>query len=119
MRWFTFTHVPLRDHDAVAGLVCTVQEVTGRKALEQEILEISNREQRRLGSDLHDGLGQELTGLSLLMKGLEVQLSRESPQYLPQVTKISDLLAAPSRARVRSRGVWRRSTSSAAVCPRL
>ena len=93
VRWFTFTHVPLRDHDTVSGLVCTVQEVTARKALEQEILEISNREQRRLGSDLHDGLGQELTGLSLLLKGLEVQLSRESPQYLSQVTKISDLLA--------------------------
>jgi two-component system sensor histidine kinase UhpB len=93
VRWFTFTHVPLRDHGAVSGLVCTVQEVTARKALEQEILEISNREQRRLGSDLHDGLGQELTGLSLLMKGLEVQLSREAQQYLPQVTKISDLLA--------------------------
>jgi two-component system, NarL family, sensor histidine kinase UhpB len=93
VRWFTFTHVPLRDHGVVSGLVCTVQEVTARKALEQEILEISNREQRRLGSDLHDGLGQELTGLSLLMKGLEVQLSREAQQYLPQVTKISDLLA--------------------------
>lgn len=93
VRWFTYTHVPLRDHGAVSGLVCTVQEVTARKALEQEILEISNREQRRLGSDLHDGLGQELTGLSLLLKGLEVQLSRESPQYLPQVVKISDLLA--------------------------
>jgi PAS domain S-box-containing protein len=93
VRWFTYTHVPLRDHDAVCGLVCTVQEVTGRKALEQEILEISNREQRRLGSDLHDGLGQELTGLSLLLKGLEVQLSREAPQYISQVIKISDLLA--------------------------
>jgi two-component system sensor histidine kinase UhpB len=93
VRWFTFTHVPLRDHGTVSGLVCTVQEVTGRKALEQEILEISNREQRRLGSDLHDGLGQELTGLSLLLKGLEVQLSREAPQYTPQVLKISDLLA--------------------------
>jgi two-component system, NarL family, sensor histidine kinase UhpB len=93
IRWFTSTHVPLRDHGTVSGLVCTVQEVTARKELEQEILEISNREQRRLGSDLHDGLGQELTGLSLLMKGLEVQLSRESPQYLSQVTKISDLLA--------------------------
>ena len=92
-RWFTYTHVPLRDHGTVAGLVCTVQEVTDRRALEQEILEISNREQRRLGSDLHDGLGQELTGLSLLLKGLEMQLSRESPQYLPQITKISDLLA--------------------------
>lgn len=93
VRWFMFTHVPLRDHGVVSGLVCTVQEVTSRKALEQEILEISNREQRRLGSDLHDGLGQELTGLSLLLKGLEVQLSRESPQYLPQISKISDLLA--------------------------
>jgi PAS domain S-box-containing protein len=93
VRWFTFTHVPLLDHGAVSGLVCTVQEVTARKALEQEILEISNREQRRLGSDLHDGLGQELTGLSLLVKGLEVQLSREAPQYSPQATKISDLLA--------------------------
>lgn len=93
VRWLTSTHVPLRDHGTVSGLVCTVQEVTARKALEQEILEISNREQRRLGSDLHDGLGQELTGLSLLLKGLEVQLSRESPQYLSQVTKISDLLA--------------------------
>ena len=93
VRWTTFTHVPLRDHGTVSGLVCSIREITGQKALEQEILEISNREQRRLGSDLHDGLGQELTGLSLLLKGLEVQLSRESPQYLSQVTKISDLLA--------------------------
>lgn len=93
IRWFNLTHVPLRDQDKITGLVCAVQEVTDRKALEQEILEISNREQRRLGSDLHDGLGQELTGLSLLLKGLEVQLSREAPQYLSQVTKISDLLA--------------------------
>lgn len=93
VRWFTITHVPLRDHGTVSGLVCTVQEVTQRKELEQEILEISNREQRRLGSDLHDGLGQELTGLSLLMKGLEMQMARESPQYSAQVTKITDLLA--------------------------
>lgn len=93
VRWFTFAHVPLRDHGTVVGLVGTVREVTARKALEQEILEISNREQRRLGSDLHDGLGQELTGLSLLLKGLEVQLARENSPYCSQITKISDLLA--------------------------
>jgi signal transduction histidine kinase len=93
VRWFNYTHVPLRDHGTVSGLVCTVQEVTTRRELEQEILEISNREQRRLGSDLHDGLGQELTGLSLLLKGLEVQLSREAPQYTSHITKITDLLA--------------------------
>lgn len=93
IRWYTCTMVPLRDHGTIAGLVCTAREISAQKALEQEILEISNREQRRLGSDLHDGLGQELTGLSLLLKGLEVQLSREADQYLSQVKKISDLLA--------------------------
>ncbi len=109
VRWFNYTHVPLRDHGTVSGLVCTVQEVTTRRELEQEILEISNREQRRLGSDLHDGLGQELTGLSLLLKGLEVQLSRESPQYTSHITKITrsararDSEHALARARPRAR----------------
>jgi two-component system sensor histidine kinase UhpB len=93
VRWYNLTHAPLRDHDKITGMVCAMLDITDRKQLEQEILEISNREQRRLGSDLHDGLGQELTGLSLLLKGLEVQLSREAPQYLSQVQKISDLLA--------------------------
>lgn len=93
IRWFNLTLAPLRVQGKITGLVCAVTEVTDRKALEQEILEISNREQRRLGSDLHDGLGQELTGLSLLLKGLEVQLEREAPQYSAQVAKISDLLA--------------------------
>lgn len=93
VRWFTYSHVPLRKDGRVSGLVCMSRDVTERKTLEQEILEISNREQRRLGSDLHDGLGQELTGLSLLLKGLEVQLSREAPQYAPQILKITDLMS--------------------------
>lgn len=95
LRWWITSRVPLRDPSTgnVIGLVCTIRDITARKELEQEILEISNREQRRLGSDLHDGLGQELTGLSLLLKSLEVQMTRESPSYLPQLTKITELLA--------------------------
>ncbi|MET0985910.1 MAG: PAS domain-containing protein [Steroidobacteraceae bacterium] len=93
VRWLTYSHVPLRESGRVSGVVCMSRDVTERKTLEQEILEISNREQRRLGSDLHDGLGQELTGLSLLLKGLEVQLSREAPQYAPHILKITDLMA--------------------------
>ena len=95
LRWWRTVKVPLKDHSsgAVIGLVCTSRDITSRKELEQEILEISNREQRRLGSDLHDGLGQELTGLSLLLKGLEVQMARESPAYLSQLSKITELLA--------------------------
>jgi PAS domain S-box-containing protein len=92
MRWLMYSHVPLRADGNVTGVVCMSRDVTERRVLEQEILEISNREQRRLGSDLHDGLGQELTGLSLLLKGLEVQLSRDAPQYVPHILKITDLL---------------------------
>jgi two-component system, NarL family, sensor histidine kinase UhpB len=95
VHWHIDSKIPLRDAatGTVAGLVCTSRDITTRKELEQEILEISNREQRRLGSDLHDGLGQELTGLSLLLKSLEVQVARESPHYLPQLSKITALVA--------------------------
>src|SRR6185312_9183962 len=52
-------------------------DVTERKRLEREIIEISNREQQRIGSDLHDGLGQELTGIALMLKGVVGQLRKE------------------------------------------
>ena len=95
VRWWQIVKAPLKDLNtgAIIGLVSANRDVTSRKELEQEILEISNREQRRLGSDLHDGLGQELTGLSLLLKGLEVEMARETPAYLPQLSKITSLLA--------------------------
>ena len=92
--WSIGSRIPLRDpHGNVVGVVCTERDITTRKELEQEILDISNREQRSLGNDLHDGLGQELTGLSLMMKGLQVQLGREAPEYLPQVAKMSELIS--------------------------
>ena len=52
-------------------------DVTERKRLEREIIEVSNREQQRIGSDLHDGLGQELTGIALMLKAVVAQLRKE------------------------------------------
>jgi signal transduction histidine kinase len=46
-----------------------------RERLERELLEISEREQRRIGHDLHDGLGQHLTGTALAAKVLCDQLA--------------------------------------------
>jgi PAS domain S-box-containing protein len=51
-------------------ILVVVQDVSQRKQLESEITEIANRERRRLGADLHDGLGQELTGISLMLRSL-------------------------------------------------
>ena len=50
---------------AVSGcdeLLAIVRDVSEQKALERQLLEISEREQRRIGHDLHDGLGQYLAG---------------------------------------------------------
>lgn len=52
-----------------------LRDVTERRRLEDEIQEISEREQRRLGQDLHDGLGQSMTGIACLAKVLQQRLS--------------------------------------------
>lgn len=67
-------------------LVAAEQE---RKHLEQQILEISEREQRRIGQDLHDGLGQHLTGIELMMQSLEQRLANRSKTEAAQATKIA------------------------------
>lgn len=93
--WLMSSRIPLRDqHDKVIGVVCTERDLTQRRQMQREILDISNREQRRLGSDLHDGLGQELTGLSLMIKGLEIQMSQQESAYLPQIAKINELISS-------------------------
>jgi two-component system sensor kinase FixL len=54
-----------------ALFVCIVHDVSERRELEAALLDAVGREQRRFGTDLHDGLGQELTGLSLLLSALK------------------------------------------------
>ena len=37
--------------------------------LERQVLEVANDERMRLAGDIHDGLGQDLTGIALLLQG--------------------------------------------------
>lgn len=64
-------------------VLCMVRDVTQRKRLEREIIEISGREQRRIGQDLHDGLCQHLAGIGFLGKVLEKKL-RNGNKALPE-----------------------------------
>lgn len=50
--------------------VSVIRDISERQELEAAFLDAIGREQRRLGSDLHDSLGQDLTGLSLLLSAL-------------------------------------------------
>ena len=62
---------------APAHVITTGIDITERKRMETALLEISAREQRQIGQDLHDGLGQHLTGIAFMSKVLEQQLAEE------------------------------------------
>jgi signal transduction histidine kinase len=59
--------------------------------LERRILEISDEEQRRIGHDLHDGLGQHLTGIALMTRRLEQRLAASSSPHADDAAKVSQL----------------------------
>ncbi len=65
------------------------RDITERKRLEREILEISNREQRRIGHDLHDGVCQQLAGIAFLTSTLAEELAEHGVTQSPQAEKIS------------------------------
>jgi PAS domain S-box-containing protein len=67
----------------------------GRKGLEEAILEISAREQRRIAQDLHDGLGQHLTGIAFMCKVLEEKLSDKS---LPEAVEAAKIVKMVNQA---------------------
>lgn len=79
---------------------------TERRRLEAEILKISEREQRRIGEDLHDGLGQQLTAIELLCAGLQEDAARTRPAFAPQLGQMGRMLReAISQTRLLARGL--------------
>jgi PAS domain S-box-containing protein len=69
-----------------------LQDVSERKELERGVLQAVNREQYRIGNDLHDGLGQELTGIALMLRGLAGRLTTEYPPLSPEIEGITRLV---------------------------
>jgi PAS domain S-box-containing protein len=83
-----------------------VRDVTEQKRLQREILEISNREQERLGHELHDGIAQQLMGIALLCKALQKQLERQSQPAAAQASQIEKVVEdALAQTRSLARGL--------------
>ena len=83
-----------------AGVILDMSE---QQQLQREILEIPVSEQRRIGQELHDGLGQQLTGLGLLATSL---LNKASKPEHELATKLAQgLQEAISQVRALSRGL--------------
>ncbi len=76
----------------LAGIVLTVRNVTAERAAERELLEAACRERHRLSSELHEGLGQDLTGISMLMQNLASAVKRGEPDVPRMLDEVSGLV---------------------------
>jgi PAS domain S-box-containing protein len=82
---------PLETEEGVL-VSSAIRDITERKRLEKTILEISAREQRRIGQDLHDGLGQHLTGIAFMSKVQEQKLVERGLPEAGDAAKIVNLV---------------------------
>ncbi len=73
-------------------IIATGIDVTEREQLERALLDISAREQRRIGQDLHDGLGQHLTGIAFMAKVHEAKLAENAMSHAADAAKIVKLV---------------------------
>jgi PAS domain S-box-containing protein len=80
------------EHGTPAYIIATGIDITERKRLEKAILEISAEEQRRIGQDLHDGLGQHLTGIAFMSKVQEQKLAEKGLPEAVEATRIVGLV---------------------------
>jgi two-component system CheB/CheR fusion protein len=97
------SEVKLSDRRIFTGFV---RDITERKRLEKENLEISEREQRRIGQDLHDGLCQHLAGIEMLSQVLARKLEPRSKDAAARAAEIAKAVRdAISQTRLLARGL--------------
>jgi PAS domain S-box-containing protein len=73
--WVATTIYPYLDPDGKPEQYIAIRtDITEHKRLEQEVLQISEMEQRRIGQDLHDGICQQLAGIEFKLQALAENL---------------------------------------------
>ncbi len=74
------------------GILVIARDITERKRLEREILEISEGIRQQVGRDLHDDLSPHLIGTEALAEVLRLRLGRKAPKEAREVEKIQQLI---------------------------
>jgi len=82
---------PLETEEGVL-VSSAIRDISERKRLEREILEIGEKVRRRIGQDLHDGLGQHLTGVAFMGKALQEKLAEAARPEAADTSKIVTLV---------------------------
>jgi PAS domain S-box-containing protein len=95
-------------------------EIERRKGLEGEILSVSDREQQRLGQELHDGLCQHLTAVAFMARSMAMRLKNHRVIDANDIEKIAQLVNdAASDTRDLSRALHRMDVDAAGLVTAL
>jgi len=94
---------PLETEEGVL-VSSAIRDISERKRLEKTVLDISEREQRRIGQDLHDGLGQHLTGIAFMAK---VQEQRLAEKQIPEAAEAAKIVQFVNDAILKTRELAR------------
>lgn len=108
VRWIRDRAFPVRNqHGVIYRIAGIAEDITKQKQLEKQILEISDREQTRIGHDLHDGLCQLLVSTAFDCSSLERRLAELRTSEAKQAQQIGVLLdRAITEARQLARGLY-------------
>ena len=68
------------------------RDIEERAEMARDILHISGNERARIGRDLHDSIGQEMVGVTLLSRAVEEDLAEDRPEDAVRAGKIADLV---------------------------
>ncbi|NLW85252.1 MAG: response regulator [Planctomycetes bacterium] len=94
------------EHGRVTQIGGICDDVTDRNALQRQVLEISELERRNLSQDLHDVLGQNLTGVAFLSKAAAQRLAESNSTEAAEILKIADMVnQAIAQVRALARGL--------------
>jgi len=89
-RWHSLlSEMHLRVKERTADLQ---RELARRQQLEKEIAVVAEEERNRVGRELHDSLGQHLTGTGLLAQTIANQLEKENNAIQPTARKVVKLI---------------------------
>ncbi len=100
--WTLSRAVPILDATGeITDWFGMASDITERKKLEQALVDVTEREQRKFGHELHDGLGQRLTGLEMLSHALAEDLSAHAEDLAKQARRLnSELRETVAEARL-------------------
>jgi PAS domain S-box-containing protein len=91
-----FSSITLGDRRCVVAVATDVSE---SKKLEREVMQVATRVQQRIGGDLHDGLGQQLAGIAMMLQGLGQRVANAGISPLSaEVDEIVKLVNAAIRS---------------------